>query len=129
MSPLKDNNGGEGTVCVVADRRYFVSSKYPGKLLETLNSLRKENRFCDVEIRAGDVSFNAHRIVLSSSSPYFEAMFRPELAIEAREKSVTLHSISPEIFGLLLDFIYTGKILINQVNRICWTRAIHVSHL
>lgn len=69
-----------------------------------------------MEIRAGQSVFNAHRIVLSASSPYFEAMFRPELALEGKQKSVTLHTISPEIFKYLLDFIYTGKIFINQVS-------------
>lgn len=99
----------------MTDRRYFVSSKYSAKIFESLYNLRNESRFCDVEIRAGDRVFNAHRIVLSASSAYFEAMFRPELAIEGKQKSVTLHTITPDIFKALLDFIYTGKILINQV--------------
>lgn len=43
-------------------------------------------------------------------------MFRPELAIEGKQRSVTLHTVSPDIFKGLLDFIYTGKILISQTN-------------
>lgn len=98
------------------ERRYFTSSKYSLKLLDNLNNLRTDSRFCDVEIKAGDQVFLGHRIILSSSSAYFEAMFRPELGLsEGKQKSVTLHTVSPDIFKMLLDFIYTGKILINQV--------------
>lgn len=55
--------------------------KYAQKVLLNLNSLREDGRFCDVEIVAAGKKFNVHRAVLSSSSTYFEAMFRPALGI------------------------------------------------
>lgn len=125
MPPLKTaddtNVGGEyvrKSAEVADQRRFFVSTKYGSKLMENLNAFRSgDGRFCDVEIKAGDQVFNAHRIVLTASSAYFEAMFRPETGLsENKQKSVTLHTIQPDVFRMLLDFIYTGKILINQVN-------------
>lgn len=87
------------------------------KLLQNLHLLRIDSRFCDVEIIAGKSVINAHRVVLSASSPYFEAMFRPELGLcEGKQKTVTLHSISPAILKALIDFIYTNKVEITQTN-------------
>lgn len=71
--------------------------KYAQKVLLNLNSLREDGRFCDVEIVADGITFNVHRAVLSSSSTYFEAMFRPALgkcAIQLAGLIFTQHSIS-----------------------------------
>lgn len=100
-----------------ADRRAYSNSQYAQKLLRNLNKLREDASFCDVDIIAGNTVLSAHRAVLSASSAYFEAMFRPELGMSERtQKSVTLHSIAPEILKLLIDFVYTGRLEITQVN-------------
>lgn len=49
-----------------------------------------------------------HRAILSASSPYFQAMFSNGL-LEEQKDTIELHSISPNILNLLVDFIYTGK--------------------
>lgn len=105
------------TIPTTTERRYFSNESYVQKLLKNLNLLRIDSRFCDVELIAGKSVINAHRVVLSASSPYFEAMFRPELGLcEAKKRTVTLHSISPNILKLLMDFIYTNKVEITQNN-------------
>jgi hypothetical protein len=43
-------------------------------------------------------------------------MFRPLGLSENRQQKITLHSINFEILSLLIDFIYTGQIEINQIN-------------
>ena len=94
----------------------FVCQDYYKNFFYNLNQQKAFENFCDVDIIVGNDIIKAHRIVLSSSSPYFEAMFRPNLGlIENTQKSVTLHSISPEILRMLIDFIYTGTIEIDQV--------------
>lgn len=35
---------------------------------------------------------------------------------EKDQESVELHSISPDIMEILIDFIYTGKVTVNQIN-------------
>ncbi|XP_011191149.1 actin-binding protein IPP isoform X1 [Zeugodacus cucurbitae] len=95
----------------------YSNAQFPFKVLANLNQLRTESRFCDVEIVAGGITFNAHRAVLSAASAYFEAMFRPELGLnEVNQKSVVLHTIDGEILSILLDFIYTGRCEITQSN-------------
>lgn len=94
----------------------FISKNYVNVFHKNLQNLRHENRFCDVEIfvNNNEKSIQAHRIVLSASSSYFEAMFR-HLNSENYMHKITLHSITYEILELLLDFIYTGQVEINQV--------------
>lgn len=97
----------------------YCNAQYPFKVLANLNQLREQSRFCDVEIIAGEATVNAHRAVLSAASAYFEAMFRPELGLnEVKQKSVVLHTIDGDILQILLDFIYTGRCEITQVNKI-----------
>ncbi|XP_050089118.1 actin-binding protein IPP [Anopheles aquasalis] len=108
--------GGLGAVSSTTKPR-FTCPHYAQKVLLNLNALRLDKRFCDVEIRASGTTVHAHRAVLSASSAYFEAMFRPELGLsEGKQRSVTLHSIRADILELLIGFIYTGQIEIEQSN-------------
>lgn len=93
----------------------YTCRKYAPKVLQNLNSLRRNSRFCDVEIIAGDKVMKAHRAILAASSPYFHAMFTGGLA-EQQQGSVELHSVAPHILDQLLDFIYSGSIPIDQSN-------------
>ena len=85
-----------------------------------LNLKQHQDKFCDVELIAGSGEqtevIKAHRIVLSSSSSYFAAMFGNSEFNEHKEKFVKLNSISFQILKTLIDFIYTGKIEIDQIN-------------
>lgn len=118
------NENNNGCLSMVGDtqnmqsnKKSFMNEIYAQKLLLNLNALRHDSRFCDVEIIAGGRIFKAHRIVLSASSAYFEAMFRPDLGLcEGKQKSVVLHSIDANILRSLIGFIYTGEILIEQHN-------------
>lgn len=93
----------------------FSTEQYTVQFMNNLLCLRNNSRFCDVKIVVQNKVFNAHRIVLSSSSKYFYAMFNNEL-IENEKDTVELHSISSCIFNILLDFMYTGKIQITRCN-------------
>lgn len=94
-----------------------LNEPYAQKLLHNLHELRADERFCDVEIVAGGQRIHAHRIVLSASSRYFEAMFRPTLGLaEGQQRTVVLHSIGTETLRALIDFVYTGRIAIEQQN-------------
>jgi len=59
--------------------------------------------------------FGVFRVVLSSCSPYFRAMFTGELA-ESRQTEITLKDIDENAMGLLINFCYTSKIVIDETN-------------
>lgn len=118
FSPICRNNAVTNSINTLnrSTNLSYTNAQFPFKLLKNLNHLREQARFCDIEIIAGDSTFNAHRVVLSSASAYFEAMFRPELGLcENKQKSVVLHTIDGDILKIILNFVYTGRCEITQV--------------
>jgi len=76
---------------------------------KVMNTLRLQNQLCDVVLKAGNVEYPAHKVVLASSSPYFYAMFTGELS-ESRQNIVTLKEIDSTALGLLVEFVYMAEI-------------------
>lgn len=99
------------------NRSKYTCTTYAPKVLKGLNSLRRDSRFCDVEIVAGGVTFPAHRAVLAASSPYFHAMFTGGLCEgQQAQRRVELHQLGAQVMEQLLEFIYTGEVRIDQAN-------------
>lgn len=62
----------------------------------------------DYKIRIGDHTFDCHKTILASRSPYFECLFR--FHREAFSELVLPEKTNPVVFKEILDYIYTGKI-------------------
>lgn len=97
-----------------------LASSYYFNFFKNLKNLYDDEKFFDVELHCESNGneeniIKAHRVVLSASSLYFEAMFGNDFN-ENKNKIVKFHSISYNILKSLIAFIYTGKIEINQVN-------------
>lgn len=88
---------------------------HSGQCFGVLAELRREGKLCDVHLEVeGDV-FQAHRAVLAGASPYFCAMFAGTME-ESRSSHITLHAMSPCAVEILLDYCYTGKIIVTAEN-------------
>ena len=85
-------------------------------LLSKCSEFRREGEFIDVRLKVGDTLFPAHRVVLASYSDYFRAIFTD--GKEANQELIELKdkSISPEIFKIVMDSIYSGDLHVNQRN-------------
>lgn len=90
-----------------------TSDRHPKSLLEQICSLRKSNELCDVVLNVGSSRINAHKIILSASSPYFRAMFTGELA-ESKQAEITIKDIDENAMEILIDFCYTSKITVDE---------------
>lgn len=83
--------------------------------LYCMNELRKNVHLCDVILVVGDRRIPAHRVVLSSCSPYFSAMFTSEL-VESRQREVILQGVDADAIQLLVEFSYTARIQVSEDN-------------
>lgn len=79
--------------------------------------LRANNQLCDGVVKCEDhVQFNIHRIILSSISPYFRALFTNSINRGRQEVRVANVNISSRAFKVILDFAYTGSCVLDQSN-------------
>lgn len=65
---------------------------------------------CNFSISGKD--FRAHKLILGISSPVFEAMFYGPLS---SDDDIKITDIEPEIFQLLLNYIYTDRVEISSI--------------
>lgn len=93
----------------------FFDERYSKEILKRLNKLRESQVMCDVVIKIGNHEFPAHRNILSASSDYFLAMFNGNMK-ESTEQSIYLNGIGVETMRAILNFIYTGEIVLNKAN-------------
>lgn len=92
-----------------------IYEDFKDELLHKLNELRETNILCDTTIRAQGQDFPAHKCVLSAASPYFRAKFTSQL--QQNESSlVELQEEKSTTIGHVLEFIYTGKAIIDSSN-------------
>ena len=80
-----------------------------------LNEMRLTGMFCDVTLVAGNVNILAHKILLVSSSPYFFALLARGF-MENKSSRIPIEDVNPDILSLLVEYIYTSKIMITQNN-------------
>jgi ribosomal protein S17E len=107
-------------VAVAESPLQHLASSYYTNFFKNLKLIYDDERFFDIELHCEGNGkeqniIKAHRVVLSASSRYFEAMFGSDFN-ENKNKIVKFHSISYTILKNLICFIYTGKIDITQVN-------------
>ncbi|KFO76428.1 Kelch-like 28, partial [Cuculus canorus] len=78
-----------------------------------LNLLRQHHELCDIILRVGDVKIHAHKVVLASISPYFQAMFTGNLS-EKENSEVEFQCIAEAALQAIVEYAYTGTVLISQ---------------
>jgi kelch-like protein 19 len=110
----------------------FKSSKYNEEFFRNLKEFQEHEKFCDVVLKCtnGNGSnaspssplspnqfrtIKCHKLVLASSSLYFKAMFTGGFRDE-QLKEVTVDQISYMTLESIVDFIYTGNILVKESN-------------
>ena len=71
-------------------------------------------QFCDAKVSAAGVVFEAHRVVLSAASGFFDGAFSAGLA-ESATASVALSDMGAETLRLALEFVYEGCVRVEEM--------------
>ncbi|KAF3694238.1 Kelch-like protein 10 [Channa argus] len=85
-----------------------------GSSTSVYNELRLEGKLCDAIVKAEDVEFQIHKIILCNCSPYFRALFTC-WSTEDR-KVFNVSNLSPLMMELIIQFAYTGSVMVTEDN-------------
>lgn len=94
-----------------------TSVKDSDAALAHLEMLYNDTHSADITFIVGNERFNAHRIIVASSSRPFKALLMGHFR-EGQSKEITISDpfITPEIFKVFLKYIYTRKIEFSVAN-------------
>ena len=104
---------------ILSELKYL---QYNEGVLRDLHRLQTEGQVTDVTLKIEDRLFHAHRCVLASVSPYFEAMFTAGFQ-ESSKPVIEIKDIDSQTFELLLNCAYSGKMGLSAGNAIDALRA------
>lgn len=96
---------------MVDDELVFESNALFQKFFGSLFAFFQSGTLCDVTILVGTLSIPCHRIVLACVSDYFKTMFTLDMA-ESHEKEILIRDINPHCLQQLIEFAYTGRVVI-----------------
>ncbi|XP_065209915.1 speckle-type POZ protein-like [Planococcus citri] len=85
-----------------------VKVTVPDNVLKGLERLLRDQTFVDVTFVVDGKNFGAHKNILASRCPVFEAMFKHNMQ-ENKSNEVNISDIRPEVFEEFLLFMYTDK--------------------
>ena len=98
-----------------ADSRLFQMKEHCNQSFLVMNQLRREGQLCDISFRVGNETLSAHRIVVASVSPYLRAMFTCGMR-ESSLAEIELKDIEPRAMAALIDYAYTGEVMVTIDN-------------
>ncbi|XP_067624737.1 ring canal kelch protein isoform X2 [Eurosta solidaginis] len=92
----------------------YHNEQHTARSFEAMNEMRKQNLLCDVTLVADGIEIPAHKMVLASCSPYFYAMFTG--FEESRQGRITLQGVDHRALELLIEYVYTSTVEVNEDN-------------
>jgi len=77
----------------------------------------RNEALCDIRLKTDDgcITFGHKNVVLMAASPYFNAMFSNYFN-ESKSDFVCIKKLYSTVLQLLVDYIYTGKIMVTKEN-------------
>lgn len=83
------------------------------RLLERLNQMRLDGRYCDIRFRIGQITLPAHRVVLAAQSQVLRDLFN--INILQCEEEIIMDNVDIQVLQQALNFIYLGHVSITKV--------------
>lgn len=95
--------------------RSYISAAHGTAVVEGFQRLWQEALMCDTQLLVQGQTFNVHRSYLAACSQYFFSMFTKDFQ-EKMQNQVELKGVSAIGLRALLEYAYTGTIVINDGN-------------
>ena len=92
---------------------YSSSNVRLNEFFQNLTNSLQSGTFCDVTFSVDNQQFPCHRIIVASYSPYFQALLTHQFK-ENHQHTIELTNIDSSIFSLILQYMYSGKIEIDD---------------
>ncbi|XP_039603841.1 zinc finger and BTB domain-containing protein 24 [Polypterus senegalus] len=90
----------------------ICSAEYKDTVLNKFEEHRKNEFLCDITLIVEETTYKAHKALLAASSEYFSAMVGSET--QTGHSIYVLDGMSAVTFGAVLEFIYTGRVLMEE---------------
>uniref|UniRef100_A0A3B3DUN8 Kelch-like family member 29 n=1 Tax=Oryzias melastigma TaxID=30732 RepID=A0A3B3DUN8_ORYME len=114
-----DGPNGLQMLRTVGSGKYeFSDPGHPKEMLKELNQQRRAKEFTDLKIIVEGKEFEVHQNVLASCSLYFKDLVKRSSG-ETRNGEMlelTMSNIGADVLELLLEFVYTGSLVIDSAN-------------
>ncbi|XP_064200438.1 kelch-like protein 5 isoform X3 [Anguilla rostrata] len=91
----------------------FQALSHAEHTFHKMESYLRHKQLCDVVLLAGERRIPAHRLVLSSVSDYFAAMFTSDVR-EAKQEEVKMESVDPDALWALVQYAYSGRLELRE---------------
>nr|KAF6447275.1 kelch like family member 29 [Rousettus aegyptiacus] len=119
--PTTDSAHGLQMLRTIGVGKYeFTDPGHPKEMLKELNLQRRAKAFTDLKIVVEGREFEVHQNVLASCSLYFKDLIQRSVqdgSQSGREKlELVLSNLQADVLELLLEFVYTGSLVIDSAN-------------
>ncbi|XP_056284082.1 kelch-like protein 29 isoform X3 [Pseudoliparis swirei] len=96
----------------------FSDPGHPKEMLKELNQQRRAKEFTDLKIIVEGKEFEVHQNVLASCSLYFKELVKRSSGETRSGEPLELNmsNIGADVLELLLEFVYTGSLVIDSAN-------------
>ncbi|KAJ0061198.1 hypothetical protein NL108_013322 [Boleophthalmus pectinirostris] len=119
LAEAQDGASGLQMLRTVGMGKYeFSDPGHPKEMLKELNQQRRSKEFTDLKIIVEGKEFEVHQNVLASCSLYFKDLVKRSSGETRRGDTLELNmsNITAEVLEQLLEFVYTGSLVIDSAN-------------
>ena len=96
------------------DINHTLKTSHFVAVFERFHEMKTNMELCDVRLKAGNVTFSAHRLILAANSPYFRGIFSAESSESSSQEISLPNSFRNETVRLMLEYFYSGKLRVNE---------------
>ena len=113
--PSSSLTAGKMSSMATSRGRRYTAKTHGDVVVGGFKQLWHLNLLCDTRLRVQDETFHVHRCFLAASSQYFYSMFTEGFQ-ESAQDEVELCGVTAKGLEALLDYAYTGSVVINSAN-------------